>query len=696
MSQYNAKQLTVDGIINTGFTFEIPDYQRGYRWGKTEVTDLLDDIMDVVKSEKSKEEVRELCDAHPYCLQPIAFDTKNEGQGKMIVVDGQQRLTTIFLILKFIEEKMRAIPDNILPMLGIKDIGEYCRYYSLQYDNPNRDAVFNQVKTDLNQINTENIDSYHITQAYQIIKQWSDENIGVDINHLITFVIKVLYGTSVIWYEIDQATDGTSNDYFAKTNTGRIPLTNSELIKANLMLDEYCVSRIDESKLKGATEEETRQNIANKKDLARVHLQNERIKMSRQWDEIESNLRNDEFWYFLAEESDEYEDTRIDFIFDIVAKKLYPDIGIVSMTYEEFMSFNKERGSFTIIARYLKAHEDYNEKETPIGLKVWEMAWDTYMVFKEWFESREWYHFIGYLIGVGDRYDAKELLELFSNKKYFSKELIREEIVNEIMKHSHLKILNQGIYKNIGLDEYKIYLDGLSYTNNSDYKEIRDILLLFNVISVLSDSTQEKASSRDTYFPFSRFKKENWNLEHIHSKADGTSFTIESATEYMNYLNEMLERMKKDKDKSAERKVLQEAVKNFEQKMKEQMNLGFDEKEASKFAAQDSAQLIADKFDSDLDDKKLNGIGNMALLDEKTNKSYQNAPFFMKRMIIGDIVRGKKEGISRFIPFCTRNVFDKAYTRHPNNMLHWTNEDCREYLDVIAETIWNYFVKKGE
>ena len=74
--------------------------------------------------------------------------------------------------------------------------------------------------------------------------------------------------------------------------------------------------------------------IANKKDLARVHLQNERIKMSRQWDEIESNLRNDEFWYFLAEESDEYEDTRIDFIFDIVAKKLYPDIGIVSMTYE--------------------------------------------------------------------------------------------------------------------------------------------------------------------------------------------------------------------------------------------------------------------------------------------------------------------------------------------------------------------------
>lgn len=694
MSQFNAKQLTVNEVINANFVFEIPDYQRGYRWGKTEVTDLLDDIMDVVKSDKSAAEVRTLCDAHPYCLQPIAFDTKNENQGMMQVVDGQQRLTTIFLILKFIEEKMQAIPSNFLPMLGITDISEYCRYYTLKYDDPNRDVVFNKIKNDLNQINTDNIDSYHITQAYQIIKKWSDENIGDNVMNLIVFAIKVLYGTSVIWYEIDQATDGSSNDYFAKTNTGRIPLTNSELIKANLMLDEYCVKKIDESKLQGATEEETRQLIANQKDLARVRLQNERIKMSRQWDEIESSLRSDEFWYFLAEESDEYEDTRIDFIFDIVAKKLYPDIALANMTYEEFMSFNKERGSFTIIARYLKAHENFGDDETPIGLKVWGLAWDTYMIFKEWFESREWYHFIGYLIGVKEGYDAKQLLELFSDKKYISKEIIRSEIVNKIKEQAHLIIAKDGVPTDLSLEEYSKYLDELNYNDN--YKAITDVLLLFNVISVLSDSVHGTVSSRDTYFPFSRYKKENWNLEHIHSKADGTSFTIESAEEYMKYLNEMLERMKKESGKTPEKKVLEEAIKNYEQRKKEQIDLGFDDKEATKFAAQDSAQLIAEKFDSDLDDKKLNGIGNMALLDEKTNKSYQNAPFFMKRMIIGDIVRGKKLGISRFIPFCTRNVFDKAYTRHPNNMLHWLNADCDEYKDVMAETIWSYFSKKGE
>lgn len=698
MSQYNAKQLTVSDIIDTGFTFEIPDYQRGYRWGKTEVTDLLDDIKDVVKSEKSKEEVRKLCDAHPYCLQPIAFDTKNENQGRMIVVDGQQRLTTILLILKYIEETMKKIDGNILRMFGIKDVSEYCKYYSFQYDDPTRNSVFNHVIDNLNENNTENIDSYHITQAYQIIKQWSEKNIIEDFNHFISFAIKVLYGTSIIWYEIDQKTDGSSNDYYAKTNTGRIPLTNSELIKANLMLDEYCIRGIDNNTITGVTEEERRQNIAIKKDLARVHLQNERIKMSRQWDEIESNLRNDEFWYFLTEDSDEYKDTRIDFIFDIIAKKLYPSSGIEGITYEEFLSFNKERGSFTIIARYLKAHENFNTEETPIGLKVWEMAWNTYLVFKEWFESREWYHYIGYLICVGAGYDAKKLLELFTNNNYFSKEQVRKEIVNEIMKHSHLKEqikekdTDKDTFKNVSFDKYKNYLDRLDYRNTTEYQEIKDILLLFNVISVLSDSTKEKVSSRDTYFPFSRYKKENWNLEHIHSIADASSFTYESAIEYMSYLNEMLERMRNEK-KASERKIFKEAIDKYNMKKNELVLSDYDENNASKFAAQDSAQLISIYFDSDLDENRLNGIGNMALLDEKTNKSYQNAPFFMKRMIIGDIVRGKKEGVSRFIPFCTRNVFDKAYTRHPNNMLHWTENDCTEYVYVIAETIWNYFNK---
>lgn len=151
MSDNNAKQRTIDQVINSNFIFQIPNYQRGYRWGKTEVTDLLDDINDIVETDKSISEVKSLCEAHPYCLQPIAFDAKNEDKGKMLVVDGQQRLTTLFLILKFIEAKLKAVSNDFLRMVGIENINEYCRYYSLQYDDINRNKIFNEIKNNLDE-----------------------------------------------------------------------------------------------------------------------------------------------------------------------------------------------------------------------------------------------------------------------------------------------------------------------------------------------------------------------------------------------------------------------------------------------------------------------------------------------------------------------------------------------------------------
>ena len=56
-----------------------------------------------------------------------------------------------------------------------------------------------------------------------------------------------------------------------------------------------------------------------------------------------------------------------------------------------------------------------------------------------------------------------------------------------------------------------------------------------------------------------------------------------------------------------------------------------------------------------------------------------------------DELMGRKKDISRFIPFCTRNVFDKTYTKLPTAMLHWNQNDYDDYVDIIAETIYSYF-----
>ena len=82
--------IKLDTILvgNIAGEFNIPSYQRGYRWGVDEVTRLLDDIY----SNGSK----------PYCLQPVVVQKKND---KYELIDGQQRLTTLFILLQYIKRE---------------------------------------------------------------------------------------------------------------------------------------------------------------------------------------------------------------------------------------------------------------------------------------------------------------------------------------------------------------------------------------------------------------------------------------------------------------------------------------------------------------------------------------------------------------------------------------------------------------
>ena len=68
--------------------FYVPAYQRGYRW-KDEAEMLLNDIDEIVEGQN-------------YSLQPIVV--KNIGEKKYELIDGQQRLTTIFLLFRYMKQ----------------------------------------------------------------------------------------------------------------------------------------------------------------------------------------------------------------------------------------------------------------------------------------------------------------------------------------------------------------------------------------------------------------------------------------------------------------------------------------------------------------------------------------------------------------------------------------------------------------
>ena len=152
----------------------------------------------------------------------------------------------------------RFIEDNIDNDTFIKLYKTFETIYSLEYVNNEREKIFKSVKDNLNLINKDNIDAYYISTAYSYIKKWAEDSSKgnivrikedgseqIIITNLLRFAAKLYKATTVIWYELDPETDGDAGEYFAKINSGKIALTNSELIKANLMLDEYCLEDID-------------------------------------------------------------------------------------------------------------------------------------------------------------------------------------------------------------------------------------------------------------------------------------------------------------------------------------------------------------------------------------------------------------------------------------------------------------------
>ena len=251
--------------------FVVPDYQRGYRWGKQQVKTLLDDLWTAANAQVQAD----------YCLQPIVLKKMfQDGEpAKYELIDGQQRLTTIYILLSYL--KGHAVSWLELNFL-------------LDYETRKDTAVF------LNNMTEEgassNIDFQHIFNANKYIDEWFSETfngnankIGAGQNKLYTYMVEHL---KVIWYEAGAEED--SSKMFTRLNIGRIKLTNAELIKALF--------------LKGNAIEENNR---------------ERLEISMQWDSMEKLLcsENDEFWYFLTRENPKRYPTRIEFLFDLMAGK---------------------------------------------------------------------------------------------------------------------------------------------------------------------------------------------------------------------------------------------------------------------------------------------------------------------------------------------------------------------------------------
>ena len=257
--------------------FYVPSYQRGYRWGADEVIRLLDDVYQNGKKQ--------------YCLQPVVVRKKGSA---FELVDGQQRLTTLYLIYKYMK--------NVNPFFNDPT-------FSLTYETRDKSEAFLR-DIDLDRRN-ENIDFWFIANAYETIKTWFEQDLQIRVMHIFEYFKE---DVKIIWYEVGETEDAIS--LFTRLNIGKIPLTSAELVKAMFL------SR------------DTDENVDRKKQE----------EISLQWDSMEKDLHNDSLWYFLTNQSNGRYQTRIDLVLDLISGKTPSD----RETYFTFFKFDEMRKSMSL------------------------------------------------------------------------------------------------------------------------------------------------------------------------------------------------------------------------------------------------------------------------------------------------------------------------------------------------------------
>ncbi|WP_343591304.1 DUF262 domain-containing protein [Flavobacterium sp.] len=325
--------------------FFIPSYQRGYRWTGIQVTDLLNDIYEFIQKKEDKSETI----GDFYCLQPIIV--KKDNLSKYKLIDGQQRLTTIYIILYYLQKKK----------------------FSIEFETREKSKFF--LDNISEEINNENIDFHHISNAYIEVKKWFELLEETEATIKDEFYINLGKYTKVIWYEINENED--ERDVFTRINSGKIPLTNAELIKALFL---------------------------NSKNFETEEKNLKQIEIAKEWDDMEFTLQNDEFWHFLTKDKEYH--TRIEMLFEIFSNEEIQD------EFSTYRFFSKQNDIVKIWSE-----DDENIKKVFLSIKYW-------------YDNRKLYHLIGYLIAT----DKSKIQELYNSFKLKTKSTFRTELISKITK----------------------------------------------------------------------------------------------------------------------------------------------------------------------------------------------------------------------------------------------------------------------
>ena len=380
----------------------IPDYQRGYKWGDEEINNLLDDLY---KSSENPDST--------YALQPLVVkEMKNESAGRVKfdfvyisqsltdltnfveVIDGQQRLTTLNLILTYMDKKIRDVDTDYLDMF----------YESKRYS-----------------------DNFYVNKAKDIIVKWFKKNNFVNKSEIAyckhkdrISKFKTYIENNVFFFYYKLTSDSQESPYELFENINKnIRLTNAELFKA-FLLNTDKMNPYSKSKIK---------NIA------------------YEWDQIERRMGDEELLAFIS--SDEYRSkTNIDLLLDCFAAYATSSgskIDVTTKPSDPLYSFNVMNAYYRNEAKVDGEYEIGEEKHIQIVEKIWNDILDVFNFFIRIYDDYYLYHYIGFLRHSELYHQEKSFAQLYieyKNNKFgeFKNQIF--EYVKNIFKDLDLNSVN--------------------------------------------------------------------------------------------------------------------------------------------------------------------------------------------------------------------------------------------------------------
>lgn len=431
-----------------GRTFFVPGYQRGYRWGRQEVEALLNDLWEFYLQTDGEKNTF-------YCLQPIVLYKDEQAREKLL--DGQQRLTTIYLLLSYLDSRRR-------------EEGYDKPLFTLEYATREDSADFLAKKLFASEESevASNVDYHYMRAAYGYIKYWftqAPKHPGAA-GKLIPFLLdEDGKGPNVRVIEYYVEDDSDPIDVFLRLNQGKIPLTDAELTKALfLQSDKYDAKLLP--------------YVSPKLDL-----------IAGEWYAYEQQLSVPKFWHFISPYDAQSTPPSIRLLLELAARDLQSATSYKN-TPELWESKKYTHPCYTIFSDYLQGYSG-EERLKKIG-EIWERIYTIFGLISEWYEDQELYHYVGYLMCTESSKRITLLRKLLKQAKTCTAPEFKAS-------------LRRAIGKKIE----RIRLNELSYEESQ--ADIHQVLLLHNIHQHIFTSEQIR-------FPFDLYTRRSgrWSIS-MHS-----------------------------------------------------------------------------------------------------------------------------------------------------------------------------------